>query len=70
MLSDNSIITSILLVNCIMDDMRTGREGKLTRLLERQPDAADAIATQSQSAPSRSMLDVTFQQKGSDMFGK
>lgn len=68
-LSDNSIITSMLLVNCTLDDTRLGREGKLTRLLERQPDAAGEAATPSQSPLSKTMLDVTFQQKRNDMFG-
>lgn len=73
-LSDNSIVTSVLLVNCLMDDMRKGRENKLTRLIERKHDSFDvdvpAHSTSSESVgPIRSMVDITFQLKDNDMFG-
>ncbi|KAF2903862.1 hypothetical protein ILUMI_02321 [Ignelater luminosus] len=72
-LSDNSIVTSVLLVNCLMDDMRKGREKKLTRLIERKHDSFDvdvpADSASSESvAPVRSMIDITFQLKDNDMF--
>lgn len=72
-LTDQSIVTSILLVNCILDDMRKGREDKLNRLIGRTQefyksiDASDSVDT---TGPVRSMIDVTFQQKANDMFGR
>lgn len=68
MLSDNSMVVSLLLVNCLLDDTRKGREDKLNRLIERsglsQDSSADAKCMR------RSMIDVTFQQSQSDAFGE
>ncbi|XP_031336343.1 vacuolar protein sorting-associated protein 13 isoform X2 [Photinus pyralis] len=72
-LSDNSIATSILLVNCLLDDTRKGREGKLTRLMERKADLvyvdqpSSSMSTESLE-PVRSMIDITVQMKANDMF--
>lgn len=72
-LSDGSIATSILLVNCLMDDMRQGRENKLHRLIERKQDEQEETISLSTSidslAPVKSMVDITFQLKQNDMFG-
>lgn len=69
-LTDNSIITSVLLVNCLLDDMRKGRENKLNRLIERSQNSDDSSVTSSvESIAPRSMIDVTYQQKNNDMFG-
>ncbi|KAF5306759.1 hypothetical protein FQA39_LY01517 [Lamprigera yunnana] len=71
-LSDNAIACSVLLVNCLMDDLRKDREGKLTRLMERKVELhSDKPSTSISSdtlEPVKSMIDVTFQQKGTDMF--
>lgn len=72
-LTDQSLVTSILLVNCILDDMRKGREGKLNRLIGRTEELYKAIETSKavdSAGPVRSMIDITFQQKGNDMFGR
>lgn len=73
MLSDNSMVVSLLLVNCLLDDMRPGREDKLNRLVERKTGGSaieilTSDATESVVAP-KSMVDVTFQQTKTDMFG-
>ncbi|KAF5289221.1 hypothetical protein FQR65_LT00109 [Abscondita terminalis] len=69
-LSDNSIACSVLLVNCLMDDLRKGREGKLTRLMERKIDLEQpSVSTSTESLESRkSMIDVTLQLKDNDTF--
>ncbi|XP_067012189.2 intermembrane lipid transfer protein Vps13 [Anabrus simplex] len=74
--SDGSLSTSLLLVDCLLDDTRAGRENMLTRLMERtKADTSDTseIASTifdptSVDQQFRSMVDVTFQLKGSDMF--
>lgn len=73
-LTDNSLVTSVLLVNCILDDMRKDREGKLNRLLGRTQEFYKSIDScgpiDPSSSATRSMIDVTFQQKENDMFGE
>ncbi|KAH1006005.1 hypothetical protein HUJ04_006891 [Dendroctonus ponderosae] len=68
-LSDQSIVASVLLVNCLLDDMRKGREGKLNRLIERSlSEDSLSVASSDSGIPPRSMIDVTYQQTGNDMF--
>ncbi|XP_018574731.1 vacuolar protein sorting-associated protein 13 isoform X2 [Anoplophora glabripennis] len=71
-LSDQSIVTSVVIVNCLLDDMRKGRGDKLNRLIERShtnQEAGDSTFSSTESvAPPKSMIDVTYQQKESDMF--
>lgn len=71
-LTDNLIITSILLVNCIIEDNRKGREGKLNRLMERKSDSEERFDL-NESTESiqnvKSMIDLVYQQKGHDTFG-
>lgn len=64
--SDGSIVTSLLLVDCLLDDTRAGREGKLTRMMERKEDDELAVLTSNETL--RSMFDLTFQQKNDEMF--
>lgn len=68
------MVVSLLLVNCMLDDMRPGREDKLNRLVERKGgvSAVDILSTDSKEAvvAPKSMVDVTFQQTKTDMFGK
>lgn len=72
-LSDNSMVISLLLVNCLLDDMRPFREDKLNRLIERKPGgpSLDILSSDTQEAviAPKSMVDVTFQQTRNDMFG-
>lgn len=68
-LSDGSIITSILLVDCLLDDTRVKSDSKIKRLMERKPENPGASGSGAE-APFRSMIDLTYQQKGSEMFGK
>ncbi|KAL1509353.1 hypothetical protein ABEB36_004107 [Hypothenemus hampei] len=70
-LSDQSIVASVLLINCLLDDVRKEREGKLNRLIERSvtEDSARAVTSTDITNPSaRGMIDITFQQTGNDMF--
>lgn len=71
MMSDDSMIVSLILVDCELEDTRKEREGMLTRMIERsqQPmSTADKKPSDAFSA-SKSMIDVTFQQTTTDMFG-
>ncbi|XP_059046157.1 intermembrane lipid transfer protein Vps13 isoform X1 [Achroia grisella] len=76
MFSDNSMHTSVLLVDCTLDDTRPGRGAKITRYLERRRDRGDTNTTQ-QADDSvlmeandkiRSMIDITYTMKNSDIF--
>lgn len=68
-LSDSSISTSILLVDCLLDDTRFKSDSKIKRLMERKPENSVVLGTAAEG-PFRSMIDITYQQKGSEMFGK
>ncbi|RZC35600.1 vacuolar protein sorting-associated protein 13A-like, partial [Asbolus verrucosus] len=65
-LSDNSIMASFLLLNCLLDDMRKGREDKLNRLVQRSRE--DAEFNLAGSAASRSMIDLTVRIKDNHTF--
>ncbi|XP_049821668.1 intermembrane lipid transfer protein Vps13-like isoform X2 [Aethina tumida] len=63
-MTDGSIVASVLLVDYLLTDIRPGRDGKLNRLIERTP-----IPYGSQeSLTGRSMIDLTFQKKDLDTF--
>lgn len=73
MLTNNSMVVSLLLVNCLLDDMRPSREDKLKRLIERKTigqsvDILSSDANEAVVAP-KSMVDITYQQTKTDMFG-
>ncbi|XP_050293110.1 intermembrane lipid transfer protein Vps13 isoform X2 [Anthonomus grandis grandis] len=69
LLSDQSIVASVLLVNCLLDDMRKGREDKLNRLIERTGiDDSVSVASSDSGSAHRGMIDVTYQQTQNDMF--
>lgn len=72
MLTDNSIIASVLLLNCFLDDMRKGREDKLNRLIQRshvdQATSVDNLHSSVESLSSRSMIDVVVQIAGDQIF--
>lgn len=69
MLSDNSMVVSLLLVNCLLDDTRKGREDKLNRLIERSGNSQDSSGADPKCVK-RSMIDITFQQSQTDAFGE
>lgn len=75
--ADGLLVTSILLMNCTLDDTRPSREGSLVRIMERT--VSSGVSTPvSRSASedhvnnakynSRSMLDVTVRQSSNDTF--
>lgn len=71
-LSDSTIVTSVVLVDCVLDDIRPKRSANaITRMLKRRTSfKGDKKATLGPEGPSKSMIDITYQQKGNDMFGK
>ncbi|XP_050562177.1 intermembrane lipid transfer protein Vps13 [Spodoptera frugiperda] len=71
MLSDGSMQTSVLLVDCTLDDTRPGRGSKMTRYLERRRShKADSGNDSAMETPDkiRSMIDVTYTMKNNDTF--
>jgi len=58
MLSDGTLSTSVLLLDCLLDDTRTKQSGKICRYMERKSDEKN----------NRSMVDITFQLKDNAMF--
>lgn len=72
--ADGLLATSILLMNCTLDDMRPSREGSLVRIMERTNVPAPMTAPVEDSDKeyakygSRSMLDVTVRQSPNDTF--
>lgn len=60
-------------MDCLLDDIRFGRESKITRMMERKQDEfknEDNIETSSSPDIVRSMFDITFQQKKNESFGE
>ncbi|XP_053604237.1 intermembrane lipid transfer protein Vps13 isoform X1 [Plodia interpunctella] len=74
MFSDNSMHTSVLLVDCTLDDTRPGRGAKITRYLERRREKKEVVENQDDSVlmqahdKIRSMIDITYTLKRSDTF--
>ncbi|XP_063619785.1 intermembrane lipid transfer protein Vps13 [Cydia splendana] len=74
MFSDNSINTSLLLVDCTLDDTRPDRGAKLTRYLERRRESGDMMPDDTNEplmvAPDkiRSMIDITYTMKNQDTY--
>ncbi|KAK9871302.1 hypothetical protein WA026_011571 [Henosepilachna vigintioctopunctata] len=66
-LSDSTFSTSVLLLNCTLDDMRPGRDQLIKRMIERRSDKDDEDVMNNQNKV-RSMLDITYQQKADEMF--
>lgn len=62
--------TSILLMNCTLDDIRQNRQGSLTRIMERTTAVPSMDDIEKESKPVRSMLDMTIRQSSNDMFGE
>ena len=66
--------TALVLCDVHLDDTRPGREGKITRFMERReqdPSTTNLNESVAQGViPTRSMIDVTFRMKNTDIFGK
>nr|XP_050858456.1 intermembrane lipid transfer protein Vps13 isoform X2 [Vespula vulgaris] len=62
------LVTSILLMNCTLDDIRPSRESTLTRLMERTTSLSSAHDTEKDAKTVRSMLDVTIRRGPNDIF--
>lgn len=65
-LTDGSISSALLLVDCLLDDTRPEQQSKLTRLMERRTDLDNK--TSKLDHVTKSMIDVTFQQKEDNIF--
>jgi hypothetical protein len=68
-LPDSSIITYISLSDCLLDDTRFKSDSKIKRLMERKPENSGVSGTAIEG-PFRSMIDMKYQRKGSEMFGE
>lgn len=74
--ADGLLATSILLMNCTLDDMRQSREGSLVRIMERTSSvplssasgSEDYLGKEHAKYNARSMLDVTVRQSPNDTF--
>ncbi|CAK9800782.1 Intermembrane lipid transfer protein Vps13, partial [Anthophora quadrimaculata] len=66
--ADGLMVTSILLMNCILDDTRQNRQGSLIRLMERTTAVPSIDDVEKESKSIRSMLDVTIRQSSNDTF--
>lgn len=70
--ADGLLATSILLMNCTLDDMRQSREGSLVRIMERTSSVSganeDHLDKKHAKYNARSMLDVTVRQSPNDTF--
>lgn len=66
--ADGLLATSVLLMNCTLDDTRPSRESSLTRIMERTTALPSAHDIEQDTKPVRSMLDVTVRQGPNDMF--
>ncbi|KAL0119958.1 hypothetical protein PUN28_007968 [Cardiocondyla obscurior] len=73
--ADGLLATSILLMNCTLDDMRQSREGSLIRIMERTSNdgglsgpSEDHLDKEHAKYNARSMLDVTVRQSLNDTF--
>lgn len=71
MLSNSCLQTSVLLVDCLLDDTRPNRKSKITRFMQRKAETGiDNVSNASMESPEklRSMIDITFSQKQADTF--
>lgn len=63
---------AVLICDINLDDTRPGREGKITRFLERRESGVEGATKfkASKSIDVKSMIDVTLRMNGNDMFGE
>ncbi|KRT85331.1 hypothetical protein AMK59_1583, partial [Oryctes borbonicus] len=68
-LTDNTINTSVLLVDCLLDDIRARRQDKLKRLFSRKVYGEyECIGRTVSPFAFRTMIDITFKQKDNDLY--
>lgn len=63
---------AVLICDINLDDTRPGREGKITRFLERRESGVEGATSfkATKSVDVKSMIDVTLRMNGNDMFGE
>ncbi|XP_076225482.1 vacuolar protein sorting 13C isoform X3 [Nomia melanderi] len=66
--ADGLLATSILLMNCTLDDTRQSRQGSLIRIMERTTAVPSMDDVEVDSKSVRSMLDMTVRQSLNDTF--
>ncbi|XP_076380466.1 vacuolar protein sorting 13C isoform X3 [Megalopta genalis] len=66
--ADGLMATSILLMNCTLDDTRHSRQGSLIRIMERTMTLPTMNEVEVESKSVRSMLDMTIKQSLNDTF--
>ncbi|KAG7211251.1 hypothetical protein KM043_010561 [Ampulex compressa] len=66
--ADGLLVTSVLLMNCTLDDTRQGRGGSLTRIMERTTAVPSIEDVEKDAKSIRSMLDMTIRQSPNDTF--
>lgn len=71
MYADGLLATSILLMNCTLDDTRHYRRSSAVRIMERTSELPELLEkfSEDKDAKTRSMLDVTVRMGPKDMFG-
>ncbi|GJQ73818.1 hypothetical protein Trydic_g18756, partial [Trypoxylus dichotomus] len=68
-LTDSTINTSVLLVDCLLDDVRPGKQDKLNRLFSRKVYGEyECIGRNVSPFAFRTMIDITFKQKDKDLY--
>lgn len=71
MLTDGTINTSVLLVDCILDDIRPGKKDKLNRLFSRKVfGESECISRTVSPFAFKTMIDVTFKMRHNDIYCK
>ncbi|XP_033213445.1 vacuolar protein sorting-associated protein 13 isoform X2 [Belonocnema kinseyi] len=70
MFDSGLLATSVILMDCTLDDTRHSRQGSLTRIMERTSEVPVMGETsyEKEKSPVRSMLDVTIKKGLSDIF--
>ncbi|XP_066591225.1 intermembrane lipid transfer protein Vps13 isoform X2 [Prorops nasuta] len=66
--ADGLLATSVLLMNCTLDDTRHNRVGSLTRIMERTTSFPSSEDLNNETKPIKSMLDMTLRQGPNDIF--
>ena len=69
---DGLLATTVLLMNCTLDDTRLSREGSLTRIMERTSEVPQMIDFDKEkgSKKVRNMINITIMKDANDMFGE
>lgn len=68
-LTNNTINTSVLLVDCLLDDIRPGKRDKINRLFSRKVFGETECLSRTVSPFAfKTMVDITFKQKDNDLY--